>query len=232
MIRAVLTDIEGTTSSLAFVKDVLFPYARAHLPEFVRAHAGEPEVRKLLEDARRESGAAPDDAALVELLLRWIDEDRKITPLKSLQGLIWETGYRNGELTGHVYDDAYEQLRTWRNRGLHLYVFSSGSVKAQQLLFGHTDKGDLRPLFDGYFDTTIGAKRDPAAYRRITENIGIAPAEVLFLSDVKEELDAARATGMKTYWLVRADAPKAGGEHPMAHRFDEIQLNGAKPDRR
>lgn len=232
MIRAVLTDIEGTTSSLAFVKDVLFPYARTHLADFVRTHAAEPEVGKLLDDARRESGAALDDGALVERLLRWIDEDRKITPLKSLQGLVWEAGYRNGELTGHVYDDAYERLRAWRNRGLRLYVFSSGSVKAQKLLFGHSRKGDLRPLFDGYFDTTAGAKRDPAAYRRIADAIALAPAEVLFLSDVKEELDAARRAGMKTYWVVREGAPPAGAEHLVAHRFDEIQLNGEEPDRR
>jgi enolase-phosphatase E1 len=232
MIRAVITDIEGTTSSLSFVKDVLFPYARMHLPEFVRAHASDPEVRKLLDDARRENGAALDDGAVVEQLLRWIDEDRKITPLKALQGLIWEAGYRNGELTGHVYDDAYERLRAWRDSGLRQYVFSSGSVKAQQLLFGHSDKGDLRPLFDGYFDTTVGAKRDPDAYRRIAETIAMAPAEVLFLSDVKEELDAARGAGMKTYWLVRTDPPPTGAEHPVARRFDEIQLNAEKPNRR
>lgn len=232
MIRAVLTDIEGTTSSLSFVKDVLFPYARTHLAEFVRAHAAEPAVGKLLDDVRRESGAALDNDAVVELLLRWIDEDRKITPLKSLQGLIWEAGYRNGELTGHVYDDAYEQLRVWRNRGLRLYVFSSGSVKAQQLLFGHSDKGDLRPLFDGYFDTTVGAKREPGAYHRIAEIIAVAPAEVLFLSDVTEELDAARAAGMKTFCLVRTGAPPADAEHRVARRFDEIQFNGETPNRR
>lgn len=232
MIRAVLTDIEGTTSSLSFVKDVLFPYARARLAQFVCAHAAEPEVRALLDDARRESGMTPDDAALIEILLRWIDEDRKITPLKALQGLIWEAGYREGELTGHVYDDAHERLRAWRNRGLRLYVFSSGSVKAQQLLFGHSDKGDLRPLFDGYFDTAIGTKRDPAAYRRIAQLTAIAPAEILFLSDVKEELDAARVAGMKTCWLVRTGAPPPGTKHPVARRFDEIQLNGEAPGRR
>lgn len=225
MIRAVVTDIEGTTSSLSFVKDVLFPYARARLPDFVRTRRGDAEVQRLLADARREAGTAPDDdAALIALLLRWIDEDRKITPLKALQGLIWETGYRDGELTGHVYDDASEALRQWHARGVHLYVFSSGSVKAQQLLFGHTDHGDLTPLFDGYFDTAIGAKKEPEAYRRIAQAIEIAPADILFLSDVKEELDAARRAGMHTYWLVRDGEAPTGSEHPVARRFDEIRF--------
>jgi enolase-phosphatase E1 len=225
MIRAVLTDIEGTTSSLSFVKDALFPYARAHLPEFVRTRAADPDVKILLADARRESGTALDDRALVGLLQRWIDEDRKITPLKALQGLIWEAGYGSGELRGHIYDDAYRALHAWHERGLRLYVFSSGSVKAQQLLFGHTERGDLRPLFSGYFDTTVGAKRDPTAYRRIAETIGFAPAEILFLSDVVEELDAARAAGMPTYWLVRAPDTTIRDGHRVARDFDEIQFN-------
>ncbi|HEY8553255.1 MAG TPA: acireductone synthase [Burkholderiales bacterium] len=223
MIRAVLTDIEGTTSSLSFVKDVLFPYSREHLPAFVREHANDPEVRPLLDDARREAGAS-DDEALIRALLEWIDADRKITALKALQGLIWEAGYRSGELRGHVYEDAHAALVRWRERGLRLYVFSSGSVKAQQLLFGHTPKGDLRPLFDGYFDTTTGAKKDPVAYRRIAEAIGFAPAEVLFLSDVKDELDAARAAGMSTCWVVRDGSPPERADHPIARRFDEIAL--------
>lgn len=223
MIRAVLTDIEGTTSSLSFVKDVLFPYARARLPQFVRAHAHDAEIRRLLDDARREAGADLDDEQLIELLLRWIDEDRKITPLKSLQGLIWEAGYRNGDLKGHIYEDAHDRLREWRARGLRLYVFSSGSIKAQQLLFAHTDRGDLTPWFAGYFDTTTGPKRESDAYRRIADSIGVAPQDILFLSDIKEELDAARQAGMKTYWLVRSGDDVAA-DHPVARDFSEIHL--------
>lgn len=232
MIQAIVTDIEGTTSAISFVKDVLFPYARAHLRQFVHANAENPEVRQLLEATRREAGSAPDDGAVVDALLRWIDEDRKITPLKSLQGLIWEAGYRSGELSGHVYDDAHEMLRAWHARGLRLYVFSSGSVKAQQLLFGHTAKGDLRPLFSGYFDTTIGAKKDATAYRRIAETIGIPPRQILFLSDIKEELDAARAAGMRTFWLVRDDGVEPRGDHPIARRFDEVRVNEPDSDPR
>lgn len=224
MIRAVLTDIEGTTSSLSFVKDVLFPFARERLAAFVKARARDPAVRHLLDAARREAGAGLQDAALIEVLLGWIDDDRKITPLKALQGLIWEAGYRNGELTGHVYDDAHSALTRWHEGGVRLYVFSSGSIKAQQLLFGHTSKGDLRPLFDGYFDTTTGAKKDPAAYRRIAQAIGLAPEEILFLSDISEELDAARTAGMRTYWLVRDGEAPAAPAHPVARTFDEVEL--------
>jgi enolase-phosphatase E1 len=226
MIRAVLTDIEGTTSSLSFVKDVLFPYSRRHLPDFVRAHQDEPAVKQLLADVRREANDTLEGDKVIAQLLHWIDEDRKATPLKALQGMIWETGYRHGDFHGHIYPDALERLRAWRAAGLRLYVFSSGSIKAQQLLFGHTAHGDLTPMFAGYFDTTIGAKRDPEAYRRIAAHIGLAPQEILFLSDIKEELDAARAAGMPTYWLVRANSESipADAEHPVAHHFGDIEF--------
>ncbi len=223
MVRAIVTDIEGTTSSLSFVKDVLFPYSRARLPDFVRRHSHDPQVRALLDDARSQAGPLGDEA-LIAALVRWIDEDRKVTALKGLQGLIWETGYRNGDFKGHVYADASKALRAWKARGLGLYVFSSGSVKAQRLLFGHTEEGDLTPLFDGYFDTTIGAKKESESYRRIAQAIGTPPAEILFLSDVKEELDAARAAGLQTCWLIRAGTMPNAKAHPIARSFDEISL--------
>lgn len=225
MIKAIVTDIEGTTSALSFVKDVLFPYSRERLPDYVRQHRNEPAAAALLADARRIAAADLSDEALIDTLLRWIDEDRKITPLKALQGMIWEEGFTQGHFTGHIYDDALAQLRTWHASGIQLYVFSSGSIKAQRLLFGHTAHGDLTPLFSGYFDTTIGAKREPAAYERIIAEIGVAPHEILFLSDIREELDAARAAGMKTTWLVR-DVPVAPqAAHRQARSFAEIRLD-------
>jgi enolase-phosphatase E1 len=183
VIKAVVTDIEGTTTSLSFVKDELFPYARARMAAFVRARADDPGVKEALEQARalmaEARGVSPDEMSLEEIirqLERWIDEDRKITPLKQLQGLIWEQGYRDGELFGHLYPDAVSVLRSWHEQGIALYVYSSGSIHAQKLLFGHTTFGDLTPLFSGYFDTTTGPKQEAESYRRIVAAIGL-PAE-------------------------------------------------------
>lgn len=223
--QAILTDIEGTTSSPAFVKDVLFPYSRDRLPAYVRAHRHEPQVAQLLADTAAAVGKALDTEGAIAQLVRWIDEDRKITPLKALQGLIWEQGYRAGDFHGHIYDDAVARLRAWSAEGLKLYVYSSGSVKAQQLLFGHTEYGDLTPLFAGYFDTTMGGKREPDAYKRIAGAIGLPPNAILFLSDIREELDAARAAGMGTYWLVRDGAVPADPAHPVARDFNDIKLD-------
>jgi len=224
MIRAIVTDIEGTTSSLSFVKEVLFPYARRHIGNYVLEQAANPGVRAQLEAVSVEAGRILSDEEAVAQLVRWIDEDRKITPLKALQGMIWEAGYRNGDFQGHVYDDAVHQLRDWKNRGIALYVFSSGSVHAQKLLFGYSTFGDLTPLFSGYFDTTIGAKRDPDAYRHIVRNIGLPAGDILFLSDIREELDAAQMQGLRTCWLVRDGALPAKSSHPVARNFADIDI--------
>lgn len=222
MIRAILTDIEGTTSSLSFVKDVLFPYAYEHLPEYVRGHAAEPEVAAQLAAVSVEAGTELSLEQAIVQLLQWIDEDRKVTPLKALQGMVWQAGYQAGDFTGHVYADALQQLRAWHALGVVLYVFSSGSVQAQKLLFGFTDYGDLTPLFSGYFDTTIGSKREASAYQAIAAAIGQPAESILFLSDIKEELDAARAAGMRTTWLVRDGALPKGVSHPVARDFTDI----------
>jgi enolase-phosphatase E1 len=222
MIRAIVTDIEGTTSSLSFVKDVLFPYAREHLPAFIAAHGQEPEVQKLLEDVSAAAGRPLDRAQAVQQLLQWIAEDRKATPLKTLQGLIWEEGYRQGDYQGHIYDDAAQALRSWHEQGMRLYVYSSGSVHAQKLLFGHTALGDLTPLFSGYFDTNIGAKQDSASYRSIAEHIGLPANEILFLSDIEAELNAARSAGMQTRWLVREGELGVDPPHRQVQSFDQI----------
>jgi enolase-phosphatase E1 len=223
-IEAIVADIEGTTSSIAFVHEVLFPYAGRQLPGFVRKHAEEPEVAALLDDVRQEAGEPRAEVErVVDILLQWIAEDRKVTPLKALQGLVWERGYRSGDLAGHVYADTAPALRRWTDRGARIYIYSSGSVKAQQLLFEHSDAGDLRPLISGYFDTRVGHKRDPASYRTIAGRIGLPAESILFLSDVTEELDAAAEAGMKTMQIAR-DEPVSSGRHPLARDFEEVVI--------
>lgn len=231
MIKAILTDIEGTTTSLSFVKDVLFPYARAHMAEFVQEHASDAEVMPLLQDVGREIQAASGThqavttAQVIGKLIQWMDEDKKITPLKMLQGMIWEEGYARKSFYGHLYPDAIENLRKWKAFGLELYIYSSGSVQAQKLLFSHTEQGDLTPLFSGYFDTHIGGKKESESYRRIAERLDYDPDTILFLSDSKEELDAARAAGFNTVCLTRSDAPDPQAEHLQVSNFDEISIS-------
>ncbi|MGR9051556.1 MAG: acireductone synthase [Gammaproteobacteria bacterium] len=225
MIKAVVTDIEGTTSSLAFVKDTLFPYARARIGEFVRSREHDPEIAAILNDARISAGdATMPTEKLIEQLHNWIDQDLKITALKSLQGLIWEYGYQQGDFKGHVYLDTVRQLEAWKRTGLALYVYSSGSVHAQKLLFGHTDFGDLTALFEGYFDTAIGGKKEQESYRRIAERVGRAAADILFLSDILEELDAAKAAGMKTCHLIREGSRSTTAGHDTAIDFYGISV--------
>lgn len=224
MINTIVTDIEGTTSSLSFVKEVLFPYSRAHMAEFVRVHAQQPDVRHELDEVRRLGGKDLTDAEVVEQLLRWIGEDKKVTPLKALQGMIWQDGYKKGDFKGHMYEDAVRHLKKWKQSGIRLYVFSSGSVQAQKLLFAHTAYGDLTPLFSGYFDTNIGNKREADSYRKIAAAIGKAPDDILFLSDIREELDAAHAAGMRAIWLVRDGAIEPQAAHRQVRDFGEITL--------
>lgn len=225
MINVIVTDIEGTTSSLSFVKDVLFPYARERMADFVQAHRHEPDVAKLLAEVGKDAGRPLSDTETVAQLVRWIDEDRKITCLKALQGMIWEQGYRQGDFKGHVYDDAAKNLRRWRARGMLLYVYSSGSVYAQKLLFAHSDNGDLTPLFAGYFDTTIGMKRDAASYAKIVRAVARPASQILFLSDIKEELDAAASSGMQTGWLMRDGVLPVDTAHFPARNFDDIDAH-------
>jgi len=223
-IKAILTDIEGTTSAVSFVFDVLFPYAAKHLPEFVRQHAGRADVAEQLAAVRRDSNEPDADVErVIEILLGWIAEDRKATPLKALQGMVWEQGYQAGQLKGHVYPDAVEALKRWHQDGFKLFVYSSGSIQAQKLIFGCSEAGDLSPLFSGYFDTTSGPKREAHSYERITQAIGLEAAQIVFLSDIVEELDAARASGMATCGLAREGGALAG--HVTVDSFARIDLS-------
>jgi enolase-phosphatase E1 len=208
--RAIVVDVEGTTTSLDFVRETLFPFARSRIAAFVAARGSEPDVRAALREVSALEGRELDDVAVVATLVRWMDEDRKATPLKTLQGRIWREGYESGALRGHLYDDAAAALRAWHARGILLYVFSSGSVLAQRLLFEHSDHGDLAGLFSGHFDTLIGAKREASSYARIADAMNVPAPEVLFASDVAAELEAARASGMRVVEVRRDHAAPSG----------------------
>ena len=209
----ILTDIEGTTSSIAFVRDVLFPYARARMPAFVAQHGADPEVRRWLDAVAVELGGACDDRVIAETLQGWIDQDRKHTALKALQGILWREGYALGDFKAHFYADAARALRAWRAAGRRVAVYSSGSVDAQKLFFGYSEQGDLSPLVDAWFDTEVGGKRDAASYARISSALATNPSEILFLSDIVAELDAAREAGLGTVLVDRREdyrTPRTG----------------------
>lgn len=227
--RGVLLDIEGTTTPIAFVHDVLFTYARENVREFLNTNADKEEVGADIallsdehaDDLSKDRNPPPLVAEYVEWL---IAADRKSTGLKSLQGKIWRQGYQDGSLKSQVYADVAPAFERWHTRGWRLYIFSSGSVLAQKLLFAHTEVGDLTRFIDGYFDTNVGKKGDAESYRRIAEKMKLPAAEILFVSDVTGELDAAHEAGMKTLLSVRpGNAPQDNSKrHPQILNFEQI----------
>jgi enolase-phosphatase E1 len=194
--KALLLDIEGTTSSIAFVAEVLFPYARARLRDWVAAHpdAAAPILAEV-------QAIEPGDP--VDTLIRWIDDDRKATPLKAVQGTIWADGYADGTIRGHVYPDTVDALARWQAAGLPVHIYSSGSVEAQKLLFRHSEAGDLTPYLGEHFDTRVGAKREAASYAAIAAALGLAAGDILFVSDMMPEVEAARTAGMQALLIDR-----------------------------
>ena len=209
MIRYILTDIEGTTTSVSFVYEVLFPYFSAHFKEFVEQNTTLPALATQLAAVKatvaEEQNREISDEQAVEQLLVWTLEDRKHPALKALQGLVWEEGYKAGAIKGHIYPDVPPCLRDWKKQNIKLGIYSSGSVHAQKLLFGSSDFGDLTPLFSHYFDTGVGGKREVASYHNIQKELGIPARNILFLSDIEAELDAAKTAGFRTLQLVRGN---------------------------
>lgn len=213
--RAALIDIEGTVGSIAFVRDVLFPYAKERMDAYAHAHAEEPWMRAILDEAAHEAGVDVRDLpSILHALHTWADNDVKVTPLKELQGRIWVEGFESSGIRGHLFPDAIDALHRFHDAGVKLYIYSSGSVAAQKLLFAHSVAGDLLSLFSGFYDTTIGGKRDAASYERIVNELGVAPNNVIFFSDNTAELDAAREAGVQTVQLAR---PQDGTVPATAH---------------
>jgi len=231
-IRAILLDVEGTTTPISFVYQTLIPYARANLRAYLARHNSQADIQSLLERLRQEQQPdAGDRPSLVEVIESLMDHDRKSTPLKELQGLIWQEGYQRKELSGEVFPDVPAAFERWSGAGIGLGIFSSGSVLAQQLLFQHSTAGDLTIWLRWHFDTTVGSKRDVASYRRIGEVMAIPAGAILFVSDVIEELDAARAAGMQTRLSERpGNSPVAAGHtHVVVERFDDLRLAEDRP---
>lgn len=237
--RIILLDIEGTTSSVRFVYDEMFPYVRRELAEFLGRRAGNESVvaaaqqialdggKKTLRELVGENDLIPEAAQqrLTAEVLRQMDADLKATGLKELQGQVWEAGFQSGELLAHVYDDVPPALKRWKDRGQDLYIYSSGSTQAQKLFFGHTIAGNLLPLLSGHYDTTIGSKREAASYTRIAAEVSRPPADILFLSDITAELDAAQDAGLRTGLLLRpGNAPQNNDRgHAAISSFAKIQ---------
>lgn len=242
--RAVLLDIEGTTSSISFVVDVMFPFVRRELETYLAQHWHEPGLAAVCDTVARDAGqesfaawlrsrevgvgdAAGGQRLIREEVARLMDGDVKATGLKQLQGMIWEAGFESGELRAHLYDDVCPAIESWRSAGLDVQIYSSGSVQAQKLFFGHTERGDLLPLLSGHYDTTVGSKKEAASYLKIAVQMRQQPIQVLFLSDIVAELDAAAEAGMRTGHVVRSgnSVDEAGTAHPRISTFAEIHIH-------
>ena len=236
-ILALLLDIEGTTTPIDFVFKGLFPYAAANVEQFLRQNHSNLEIKNLIAELRSTWSAAASSGAPVWLesspeeklasaafYVRWlIDRDSKITPLKTLQGKIWEQGFRSGALKGELYPDVAPAFARWRRQGRRIAIFSSGSVLAQKLLFSHSTAGDLSSFIEAFFDTTAGPKREPASYKEIAAALNFPPDQILFVSDLPAELDAARAARLHTAHSLRPGIPaEPASSHPSLKSFDQL----------
>jgi enolase-phosphatase E1 len=235
--RGILLDIEGTTSSIQFVYDVLFPYARRELDGFLARNWSSPGVVAACEQIARDAGegslsewcnrrGVQDPQQLVkEEVIRLMNGDAKTGGLKLLQGLMWRGAYESGELKSHVFDDVPPAMARWAARDLDLRIYSSGSVLAQKLLFAHTTHGDLTPYLRGYYDTTAGPKKEAGSYQRILHGFRLQPREVLFLSDAPGELEAAAKAGLQVT-LVRRPGNAVVGATPFPdiEQFSDIMI--------
>jgi enolase-phosphatase E1 len=227
-VRVVVLDIEGTTSAAGFVQGDLYDYARPRLRSWIEAHADDDVVADAVAQVRDGLSPGADLGEVVAALHRWMDDDVKATPLKTLQGQIWAEGFAAGELSSHFFADVVPRLRAWHEAGLRLAVFSSGSVTSQVPWFRHADAGDLTPLIEAYFDTiSAGSKREPSSYATIAKALDVVPGETLFLTDLPAELDAAGSAGWQVIGVRREGEPNAAadfGDHTVVSTFENVRL--------
>ena len=236
MLTHVIIDIEGTTSSTWFVQRTLYPYSRERFADFLAQHRTRPDVESMVKMVRELSGEpGADDARVIWWLNHWLDGDKKMTPLKAFQGWIWDEGFTRGDLTSHFFADAIPCMRRWKESGLDLSIFSSGSVNAQRAWFGNTPEGNILDLFSNHFDTeNTGHKRVIESYRIMTARLGVPAHQIVFLSDLQAELDAARGAGWNTVGVRREDDEywSAGvGDHLAITSFEQVDLCGDIPCR-
>lgn len=242
VIKAIVLDIEGTTCPVTFVSQTLFPFARRQLSQTICTPNRKPGVSAAIQEAISEwkQDTDPTSQALLlqatdqntptpEEISQYLDHliqcDRKSTALKELQGIIWEQGYTSGELQSPLYADVIPTLNAWKQQEIMLAVYSSGSVKAQQLLYSYTTGGDITDRFNQWFDTRTGPKLNADSYRAISQTIEVRPASILFVSDHPGECDAALASGMETRFCLREGNPfRDGGVHRVIHNLSEINL--------
>ena len=203
MDKVILVDIEGTISPISFVKEVMFPYSKKKLEEFLKNNFEKPEIKEIISEIEKIVGKKLSLDEVIEILKKWIDEDKKITPLKEIEGYIWEEGFKTGELKAPLFEDAYNKLKEWKDKGYKIYIYSSGSVKAQKLFFSHSIYGNILNLFNGHFDTKIGNKKEKNSYLRIAQEIGAKPEDIIFLSDSLEEIKAAKEAGLQVIKVSR-----------------------------
>ncbi|GAA5187204.1 acireductone synthase [Ferrimonas gelatinilytica] len=223
-IKAIIVDTAGTTTDFQFIKEILSSYSKQAMAAFIAENRHDFAVSTLLDDVQELAGVEDlGDAELAQLLVDWIQDDSKATAVKGLQGLIWKQGYLAGEFKGHVYEDAARALKQWHSSGKRLYSFSSSSADAQELLFRHSNQGDLSGLFYGHFDTNMGQKTTAQAYKNILNTLSLRPKQVIFISDDIRELNAAREAGLNTQQIVREPGTHQGS-HPVAESFQQIRL--------
>ncbi len=220
--KAALLDIEGTTTRVSFVHDVLFPYSFEHMDTFLEKNQNSVEIKAALEEVSKELKKSIALSDLSQTLKKWIKDDVKHPQLKKIQGMIWKSGYESGELKSHIYEDVIPALKSWKENGISLSIYSSGSIEAQKLLFSHTEKGDLTPLFDNYFDLSTGSKKDMASFQKIAQKINIAPEEIVFLSDIEEELTAAAQAKFLVFQVLR-EGTLATEKFPIIESFNELE---------
>jgi enolase-phosphatase E1 len=222
-VRAVLIDLEGTAIPANFMTGTLIPFARDRLGSFIGQHAEDVDVEEALwETGRLMGGYELKPAEAEALLLRWMKQDRKATPLKFLQGLIWQEGFEAGLIKSEIYPDVAGSLKTWSAAGLRLFVYSSNSELAQRLILGRAPSGDLTSLFEGFFDTTAGQKIEPASYDAIAKKLDLSPAAILVLCDNEEELDTAKSAGFATVRIDREGGVKS--RHAVSPDFPSLKL--------